>query len=152
MGNSPLTASIHILDDDSLLNVFYLYRPFLLGEDEDETGRLLGGRARWVRGRWWYDLAHVCQRWRNIILGSAFYLDVSLVCINGTHVADMLEHSPPLPLTIDYQHHNDDDITAEDEEGAILALEQSLLLSNMVVSVTSALGCLLRSCRSSSRR
>jgi hypothetical protein len=43
--NSPLTASIHILDDDSLLNVFYLYRPFLLGEDdEDEDDRLAGGR------------------------------------------------------------------------------------------------------------
>lgn len=35
MGNSPLTASIHILDDDSLLHIFHLYRPFLFGEDED---------------------------------------------------------------------------------------------------------------------
>ena len=43
MRNSPLTASIHILDDDSLLNVFYLYRPFLLGEDDNEDDRLLGG-------------------------------------------------------------------------------------------------------------
>jgi hypothetical protein len=43
MGNSPPTASIHILDDDSLLNVFRLYRPFLLGEDEDETDRLSSG-------------------------------------------------------------------------------------------------------------
>ena len=44
MRNSPLTASIHILDEDSLLYVFYLYRPFLLGEeDEDEDNRLFGG-------------------------------------------------------------------------------------------------------------
>ena len=35
MGNNSLhTVLIHILDDDSLLNVFYLYRPFFLGEDE----------------------------------------------------------------------------------------------------------------------
>jgi hypothetical protein len=45
-GNSPRTASIHILDDDSLLNVFYLYRPFLLGEDDDdEDDRLFGGEG-----------------------------------------------------------------------------------------------------------
>ena len=33
-GNRPHTTSIHILDNDSLLNIFYLYRPFLLGEDQ----------------------------------------------------------------------------------------------------------------------
>ena len=124
MGNSPLTASIHVLDDDSLLNVFYLYRPFLLGEDDqDEDDPLTGGQMGWVRGRWWYNLAHVCQRWRNVILGSASYLGVSLICSEGTPVANMLAHSPPLPLVIDYRLH-EDDITAEDEEGAILALER----------------------------
>ena len=121
---SPLTASIHILDDDSLLNVFYLYRPFLLGEDEDEEGRLFGGKKGWVRGRWWYKLTHVCQRWRNAILGSASYLDISLVCTNGTPVADMLAHSPPLPLVIDYEFDEDVGISAEDEEHAIFALKQ----------------------------
>ena len=120
MGDSPHTASIHILDDDSLLHVFYLYRPFLLGEDEDENYRLFGGEAGWVRGRWWYKLAHVCQRWRNLLLGSSSYLGLSLVCTNGTPVADMLGNSPPLPLVIDYRFN----ITAKDEEGAILALKQ----------------------------
>ena len=120
MENSRRTASIHILDDDSLLHVFYLYRPFLLGEDEDETLRLVGGNESWVRGRWWYELAHVCQRWRNVMLGSATYLGVSLVCTYGTPVADMLAHSPPLPLVIDYRRYRD---ITEDEEGAILALK-----------------------------
>ena len=36
----------------------------------------------------------------------------------------MLTHSPPLPLVIDYQLDEDDDISAEDEEHAILALKQ----------------------------
>jgi hypothetical protein len=45
MGNSPRTGSIHILDDDSLLHVFYLYRPFLSGEDEDDNARFRGGDA-----------------------------------------------------------------------------------------------------------
>jgi hypothetical protein len=121
MGNRLRTTSIHILDDDSLLHVFYLYQPFLLGEDEDDNARLLGGSKPWVRGRWWYRLAHVCRRWRNIILGSASYLDVTLVCTKGTPVADMLAHSPPLPLVIDYRSRV---ITAEDEEGIILALKQ----------------------------
>ena len=117
---SPLTASIHILDDDSLLNIFYLYQPFLLGEDEDEDDRLTGGRGGWIRGRWWYNLAHVCQRWRDVILGSASYLGVSLVCTHGTPVADMLAHSPHLPLIIDYRRPDEDD----DEDGVILALKQ----------------------------
>jgi hypothetical protein len=122
MGNSSLTASIHILDDDSLLNIFYLYQPFLLGEDGDEAGRLIGGMEGWDRGRWWYKLSHVCQRWRRVILGSASYLGVSLVCTNGTPVADMLAHSPPLPIVIDYLTL-DNDISAEDEERAIFALK-----------------------------
>jgi hypothetical protein len=123
MGNSPHPASIHVLDDDSLLHVFCLYRPILLGEDESDYARLFGGVAGWVRGRWWYRLAHVCQRWRNLILASASYLGVCLVCTYGTPVADMLAHSPPLPLVIDY-FEEDYDIATEAEEGTILALKQ----------------------------
>ena len=124
MGNRPCnTASIHILDDDSLLHVFYLHRPFLLGEDQDDNARLRGGDRGWVRGRWWYRLAHVCQRWRNVILGSASHLGLSLVCTYGTPVADMLEHQPPFPLVFDYFKATRD-ITTEDEEGIFLALKR----------------------------
>jgi hypothetical protein len=53
------------------------------------------------------------------------YLGLSscLVCTIGTPVADMLAHSPPLPLVIDhiYEHH---DLTAEDEKGMTLALNR----------------------------
>ena len=71
----------------------------------------------------WYKLAHVCQRWRNLIFGSASYLGLCLVCTKGTPVANMLAHSPPFPIIIDYPDKNSD-ITAEDEEGIMLALEQ----------------------------
>jgi hypothetical protein len=57
------------------------------------------------------------------MLGSASYLRLSLVCTIGTPVEDMLANSPPLPLTVDYGSE-DDGITAEDEEGILLALEQ----------------------------
>ena len=123
MGVSPHTVSIHILDDDSLLNIFYLYRPFIFGEDNNTNATVTGGDGGWGSGRWWYKPAHVCQRWRNIILGSSSYLDLSLVCTKGTPVADMLAHSPPLPLTIDYSPEHDE-IAAADEERAILALKQ----------------------------
>ena len=123
MGNRPRIASIHMLDDDSLLHVFYLYRPFLSGEDQDNNARLMGGDGIGTRGRWWYNLAHVCQRWRNIIFRSASYLGVSLVCTYGTPVADMLAHSPPLPLIIHYATKGRD-ITTDDEQGIILALKQ----------------------------
>jgi hypothetical protein len=106
-----------------MLNIFYLYRPFFLDEDKVGISSFPGGTVPWDRqGRWWYRLAHVCRRWRNLILGSASYLRLSLVCTNGTPVENMLAHSPPLPLTVDYGRN--DGITAEDEEGIFLALEQ----------------------------
>ena len=115
MGNRRRTVSIHILDDDSLLHMFYLYRPLFRDED---------GPADWrYSGRWWYALAHVCRRWRNILLCSATYLGLSLLCTYGTHVPDILAHSPPLPLDVGYFIENRE-LTTEDEEGIILALKQ----------------------------
>ena len=125
MGNSPHTSLIHVLDDDSLLHVFYLYRPSLLAESEGGNDHLWGGSGPWAggrNGRWWYTLAQVCQRWRNVVLGSASYLELSLFCTFGTPVANMVAHSPPLPLVIDY--FGQFDATAEDEEEAICAFKQ----------------------------
>ena len=87
MGNSP---SIHILDDDSLLNIFYLYRPFLLGEDQDVNVRFQGG-AQWVGECWWYRLAQVCQRWRNLIDGLTLGPQLSILpgplsCVYMVHM------------------------------------------------------------------
>jgi hypothetical protein len=121
-GNSLQTTTIHVLDDESLLHLFCLYRPPVLDGNEDDGLRFMGGRA-WKRELWWYKLAHVCQRWRNLIFGSASYLDLCLVCTYGTPIADMLAHSPPLPLVIDYAG-GDLQLTAKVEEGIILALEQ----------------------------
>jgi len=113
--------SIHILDDDSLLNVFYHCRPVLLDEDEtgDDTRVLLGGE--WGRERWWYILTHVCRRWRELVLASAFHLGLCLVCTHGTPVAKMLAHSPALPLIVDYVDQ-DREMTLQDEDGILIAL------------------------------
>ena len=122
--NSPLpyAASIHIIDNDSLLNIFSLYQPPILDGDEDDNLRILGGRA-WVRDRWWYKLAQVCRRWRNLIFQSPVHLGLCLLCTCGTPVAEMLARSPPLPLVIDYSF-KDWEVTIEEEEAIILALIQ----------------------------
>ena len=120
-GNRLSTTLVHHLDDDSLLVVFSFCRPVILDESEADNWRILGG-GEWIRERWWYALIRVCRRWRYLILESAYHLQASLVCVRGTLVADMLLHSPPIPLIID---HFDEyqDLSAEDQEGVILALQ-----------------------------
>jgi hypothetical protein len=100
-----------------LLNIFELYR--LPDPESDEYRNEIGMVFVWICRCWWYKLAHVCRQWRNIILESPSRLDLHLFCTNGVPVADMLAHSPPLPLTIYYA---DRKITAEDESGILLAL------------------------------
>jgi hypothetical protein len=107
-------SPINILNDDVLLNIFHLYR--LADEHDDGFATIFV----WRRQRWWYKLAHICRQWRNVILESPSRLDLHLLCTNGVPVADMLAHSPPLPLTIYY--HNAQEITTEDESGILLAL------------------------------
>ncbi|KAF8481665.1 hypothetical protein DFH94DRAFT_852486 [Russula ochroleuca] len=119
---SPHRASIHILDDDALFNVFCLYRTILFYEDgADDRYLLLGGD--WARERWWQRLVSVCSRWRNLILASPSSLHLCLICTYGTPVAEMFAHSPPLPVVVDYADQ-DREVTAEDEQGMLLALRQ----------------------------
>jgi hypothetical protein len=92
------------------------------GDEDNVNATIVAGGREWHRERWWYKLAQVCRRWRILILESASYLDLCLVCTPGTSVADMLAYSPPLPLVIEYDH-TDRDISLE-EEGIILALKQ----------------------------
>ena len=51
-----------MLDDDSLLNLFRLYRPEFVDEDETNDDIVLLGGNR-DRERWWYKLTQVCRRW-----------------------------------------------------------------------------------------
>ena len=116
--SEPPNVSIHNLDDDSLLSILRLCRPNCF--EEDEYGKLLW--SSWVQERWWYQLVKVCRRWRYLILGFASHLGLCLICTHGTPVADMLAHSPPLPLIIDHGDKNHE-LTAEDEKGIMFALQ-----------------------------
>jgi hypothetical protein len=120
-----------MLDDDSLINVFYFCRPVALdhegiGFDGPSKGNFKSERDL---ERWWYKVAQVCQRWRYLMLASPSYLKLFLVCTNGTPSADMLAYLPPLPLIINYAvgyrlgYRNRRKLTAEDEEAILLALQ-----------------------------
>ena len=127
MRNSPSDSNppIHILDDDSLLNIFYLYQPAVPVDVDIESrpGTFSPPRwGEWSRERWWHKLSHVCQRWRRLIFASASYLGLCLVCTYGTPVARMLECSPALPIVLDYAHQTRR-WTVADEEGILLALQ-----------------------------
>ena len=116
---------IHILDDYSLLNIFFLTRPAILDDSEVDNSQFLeDGKfdGEWNLERWWYRLVQVCRRWRYIVLESASHLRLSLVCARGTPVGDMLAHSTPLPLVINY-FFSGNKITAEEEKGLALALQ-----------------------------
>jgi hypothetical protein len=102
--------------------IFALCRPALLDANEASNDLQVLQGGEWARERWWYKLAHVCRRWRYLVLGSAAHLGLRLVCTYGTPVADMLAHSPPLPLVLDYIDE-DREATLEDEMGILAALQ-----------------------------
>jgi len=73
-------ATIRILPDDVLLNVFSFYN------DRSYDA--------------WYTLVHVCQRWRHVVFASPRRLDLQLLCTNTRPVKTMLDIWPELPLVI----------------------------------------------------
>ena len=108
-------------------STYFIFIGHFFRRRPSNNARLRGGdeniQEGWVRGHWWYRLAHVYQRWRSILLGSVSYLDISLGT-TGRPVADMQASSPFLPLIIDYLNIREEDLTTEDEDGIILALRQ----------------------------
>ena len=74
-----------MLPDDVLLEIFYIYKkePTLFG---------------WC---WcWKMLAHVCRRWRRIVLASPQILDLKIVCNDRTPTRTSLDIWPPFPIII----------------------------------------------------
>ena len=85
-----LYETINGLNRDILLGIFDCYR---LDEEKSWNFRL-----------GWRNLSHVCQRWRHLIHESAFFLNMHILCTNGTPLLETLDHLPPLPLFIKYKH------------------------------------------------
>jgi hypothetical protein len=76
-------TSIHVLNDDALLNIFSLYAQDIVEIYED-----VASWPEWDKERWWYNLVQVCRRWRYLILSSPVRLGIHLVCTYGTPVAE----------------------------------------------------------------
>ena len=124
-GTKASITSINTLSGDLLLKIFYHSQPVLLDEDGDDDDDTVTLEGKWDSERWWYKLAHVCQKWRDLMLSSAPHMGLSIVCSYGTPVADILAHSPSLPLIIDYGDE-DREVTPEDELGILCALRNPL--------------------------
>ncbi|KAI0289095.1 hypothetical protein BC826DRAFT_1162011 [Russula brevipes] len=110
-------APIYMLNDDALLNIFYIHSLDIAKTYDD-----LPPWPKWNRACWWYKCAQVCQRWRYLILASPAHLDLHLICTYGTPVADMLAHSPPLPLIINLMDAARE-ASAEDQKAILLVLQ-----------------------------
>ncbi|KAI9431560.1 hypothetical protein H4582DRAFT_2062637 [Lactarius indigo] len=84
--------NINMLPDDVLLEVFDFYRM---------SGKSLCPTR--IKTAWnWYELVHVCTRWRRIIFGSPRRLDLLLICTRGTPVRRSLGCWPAFPIAIDF--------------------------------------------------
>ena len=82
---NPVT--IGLLPNDVLLKIFAFY--------VDDT--------RWKDG--WFPLVHVCRKWRYIVLGSPYHLNLQLVHTEKTLMRKALEVWPPLPIVIDGDYY-----------------------------------------------
>ena len=110
-GYNATRVTLHLpwLNDDILLSIFDCYR---LDEDNGWNARL-----------GWCKLSHVCQRWRHLIYQCTFHLGMHIKCTNGSPIVDMLDHLPPLPLVIYYEHTRSGvSLTEKDEVGIYHAL------------------------------
>ncbi|KAI0247538.1 hypothetical protein BJV78DRAFT_909243 [Lactifluus subvellereus] len=129
-------SPIHTLNDDVLLDVFCLCEPPSGIRVEEEGDRI------WVRRpmdyqnlHWWYKLAHVCRRWRYLILASSSRLRLHLLCQPLTPVANMITHSPPLPLAIEC---DGDELTAKEQEGMLYALQHCDRVRHIALEMSNA--------------
>ena len=114
---------IHLLDNDSLLQIFSHYRL----ENEDN----------WNLRQAWRNIVHVCRRWRNLIYDSSSHLDLCLLLTNDSPSIDTLGHLPPLPLVIDYSDRTQT-IAQKDEDNIHLGLQQHGLVRRVVFEAQSS--------------
>ncbi|KAI0258334.1 hypothetical protein BC834DRAFT_911882 [Gloeopeniophorella convolvens] len=90
-GAKPRKATINFLPDELLLEVF--------------SAHLRQNSGPQPTPRQWFQTvpAHVCRRWRQLIIMSPRRLGLYVLCCAGAPISDLLDHSPPsIPLKLDY--------------------------------------------------
>jgi hypothetical protein len=78
---------IDVLPDDVLLEIFDFCTTYPNVEEKAEIDA-------------WQPLVHVCQRWRNLVLGSPRRLNLQLYCTPKTPAKDRLDIWPAFPLFV----------------------------------------------------
>src|SRR6266702_3165667 len=121
--NFPLpdrNASIGVLPDDALLQIFGSYRA--------------------SSPLHWHRLAHVCRRWRRIVFSSPRGLDLRLYCKHGTPVLKTLDCWPALPIVVQYRGCPMlNPPTPKDEDNIVAALKHSDRVCSISLTVTRSL-------------
>ena len=84
---TTILATIEVLPEDTLLEVFDFYR---LDAIKQSTGRL------WK----WHRLAHVCRKWRHVLSMSPRRLDLRVLCECGAPIESILSSWPTFPLVV----------------------------------------------------
>jgi len=117
-----------VLSDDVLICIFDLYRQEL--KDYDDI---------WP----WHTLAHVCQRWRNVIFAWPHHLDLRLRCRSRTAATKALNVWPTLPISV-HSHvslfvYGDDIIDALEHRDRIAGIKLSQLTRSRLARCTSLL-------------
>jgi F-box-like len=79
---------IDVLPDDVLLGIFEFHKNMYPSYGKREI-------------KAWQILAHVCRRWRSLVLGSPRRLNLRLYCTPETPTKDTLDVWPALPLIVD---------------------------------------------------
>jgi hypothetical protein len=87
--NRDWRRTIEMLPDNILLEIFDLYRLDAMTRS--------GGRP-WK----WHRLAHVCQKWRQIVSTSPRRLNLRILCDNKTPI-EILHVWPTLPLAVSFK-------------------------------------------------
>ncbi|KAH9172773.1 CHAT domain-containing protein [Lactarius sanguifluus] len=125
-----VTPAIETLPQEILLEIFDVYRLDSLKHSQ------LGGRP-WA----WHRLAHVCQRWRDIIFASSRYLDLKVFCTYGTPVREILSSSLlNLPIIVRYGGFPGSSLlTADDEDGIIALLDHPSRICEVQLTTTAPL-------------
>ena len=94
--------SIDIFPDEVLLDIFDFYVVEAMGYEGDVYSE--------NEMEAWRALVHVCRRWRSVVFGSPRRLKLKLVCTTKIPVRDRLDLWPALPLVIDDDTKNVDNI------------------------------------------
>jgi hypothetical protein len=97
---SPNLAIIHRLPDEVLLEIFDSYRQSITDQYE----------YYWRKKYAWFNLAHVCRRWRAATFASSSRLDLNVIVRPVKPNAIKTVPSGHLPILIDYEQLSEIDV------------------------------------------